>query len=54
MIAFITVFLGLITGIKPVELTVSGNVAEIEVRLDGEPVGLLHEEPSFTGACPQN
>ncbi len=45
MIAFITVFLGLITGIKPVELTVSGDVAEIEVRLDGELVGLLREEP---------
>ncbi len=45
MIAFITVFLGLITGIKPVELAVSGDVAEIEVRLDGELVGRLTEEP---------
>ncbi len=45
MIAFLSVFLGLITGVQPVELAVSGGVAEVEVRLDGELVGRLREEP---------
>ena len=45
MIAFITIFLGLVTGVKPVEFVVSGNVAEIEVRLDGQVAGWLREEP---------
>ena len=45
MIAFITIFLGLVTGVKPVEFAVSGDVAEIEVRLDGEVAGWLREEP---------
>ncbi len=45
MIAFISIFLGLITGIKPVEFAVSDDVAEIEVRLDGQVAGWLREEP---------
>ncbi len=45
MITFISIFLGLVTGVKPVELAVSGDVLEIEVRLDGEVVGWLREEP---------
>lgn len=45
MIEFITVFLGLVTGIKPVEFAVSDNVAEVELRLDGEVVGWLREAP---------
>ena len=45
MIAFLSVFLGLITGVQPVKFAVSGNVAEIEVRLDGETIGRLRGEP---------
>ncbi len=38
MIAFLSIFLGLVTGVTPVELAVSGTVAEIEVRFDGDHV----------------
>ncbi len=45
MIVFISIFLGLVTGVRPVELAVSGDIAEVEVRLDGEVVGWLRGEP---------
>ncbi len=45
MIAFISIFLGLVAGVQPVELAVSGPVAEVEIRLDGELVGRLNGEP---------
>ncbi len=45
MIAFITIFLGLVAGTKPVEFAVSGTVSEVEVLLDGELVGRLTGEP---------
>ncbi len=45
MIAFISIFFGLVVGVHPIELAVSGAVTEIEVRLDGEVVGVLREEP---------
>lgn len=45
MIAFVSLFLGLVTGTYAVELVVSGAVEEVEVRLDGETVGVLTGEP---------
>ncbi len=45
MIAFVTLFLGLVTGNQIVEVAVSGNVASVELRLDGELVGSLGAEP---------
>ncbi len=45
MITFLSIFLGLVTGIKPVEFVVSGDVTEVEVQLDGEVAGWLREEP---------
>ena len=44
-IAFVTLFLGLTLGTQPVELTVSGPVATIELVLDGTPVLRLHGPP---------
>ncbi len=44
--AFLTLFLGLITGIHPVELTVADpQVTRIELRLDGRTVGVLSGAP---------
>ncbi len=44
--AFLTLFLGLITGVHPVELTVAGpQVARIELLLDGRTVGVLTGSP---------
>ena len=45
MIAFISIFFGLVTGVTPVELAVSGDVREVELRLDGELVGVLRGAP---------
>ena len=44
--AFLTLFLGLITGVHPVELTVvDPDVARVELRLDGRLVGSLNGPP---------
>lgn len=45
MIAFLTLFLGLVTGDRPVELQVTGEVARVEVSLDGVLLATLREEP---------
>ena len=45
MIAFVSLFLGLITDTQTVELGVSGSVAAVEIRLDGETVGVLDQAP---------
>ncbi len=45
MIAFVTLFLGLVTGEQMVEVAVSGSVATVELRLDGELVGSLSAAP---------
>lgn len=45
MIEFITVILGLVTGLRPVELSVVGPVAEVEMRLDGETQAVLQGPP---------
>ncbi len=44
--AFLTLFLGLITGVHPVEMTVPDPlVARIELQLDGRTIGVLNGEP---------
>jgi len=45
MIAFATLFLGLVFGPKPVEVIVGPEVAAVEVYLDGESVGKTTGEP---------
>ena len=50
MIAFASLFLGLIVGPEPVELLAGDAVAMVEVRLDGELVGELRGEP-WTLVC---
>lgn len=45
MIAFATLFLGLILGPQEVELAVGSEVASVEVRLGGSTVGVLEGEP---------
>ena len=46
MIAFLTFFLGLVTGVQPVELTVTDpQIARVELRLDGRAVGVLRGSP---------
>jgi hypothetical protein len=45
MITFLSLFFGLITGPYPVELTVGGPVASVELLLDGRSVGRIQGPP---------
>ncbi len=45
IVAFITMFLGLMGGVRPVELAVAEPVAQVEILLDGASVGTLTQEP---------
>ena len=45
MIAFVTLLLGLISGVYPIEVTVSGPVAAVEFTLDGAPAGRIDDAP---------
>lgn len=45
MIAFVTLFLGLVAGAQVVELAVPADVAAVELRLDGETVATLDGPP---------
>lgn len=45
MIAFATIFLGLVLGVKDVELVVGDGVATVEVVLNGSSQGRVSEEP---------
>ena len=45
MIAFLTLFLGLIAGVHPVTVSVTGHVAAVEVELDGAPAGRTRSAP---------
>lgn len=45
MVTFVTLFLGLVTSVHPVEVAVSGPVAAVEIHLDGHRVGVLHDPP---------
>ncbi|MCP4654006.1 MAG: VWA domain-containing protein [bacterium] len=50
MVTFLSVFLGLVAGVQPVEIAVGGAVVAVELRLDGRSVGTLRGEP-WTLAC---
>ncbi len=45
MIEFVSLFLGLVTGVYPVEVSVADPVAAVEIFLDGRPAGTLEGEP---------
>lgn len=45
MVEFVTFFLGILVGVHPVELDVSGPVAVVEILLDGQRVDELHQGP---------
>lgn len=45
MIAFVTLLLGLISGIYPIEVAVGGSVTAVEITLDGAPAGRLAQPP---------
>lgn len=45
MIAFASLFLGLVFGPRPVEVVVGDGVAAVELRLDGQQVALVREAP---------
>lgn len=45
MIKILSVFLGLITGLQPVSVRVGGEVAVVEIQIDGRSVGMLRGEP---------
>lgn len=45
MLAFLTLFLGLVSGVRPVELSAGEAVAAVEIRLDGKAVGRLASAP---------
>ncbi len=45
MIAFASLFLGLIVGPEPIEILVGDEVAAVELRLDGRTVGELRGAP---------
>ena len=49
-VSFVTLLLGLITGVHPVTVAVSGPAAVVELKLDGKSVGSLHGEP-WTFRC---
>ncbi len=49
-ISFVTLLLGLVTGIHPVTVAVSGSAAAVELRLDGASVGSA-EGPPWTVRC---
>jgi hypothetical protein len=45
MLAFVSIFLGLVSGVRPVELAVGKDVAAVEIRLDGRTLARLRGEP---------
>jgi hypothetical protein len=45
MIAFATLFLGLVTGVVPLSLLVEGPVAEVRLQMDGKQVGTVQGPP---------
>ena len=45
MVQFLSFFLGLVVGIQPIELSVSGPVARVEVMLDGKKVAAVNGQP---------
>src|SRR5512141_1829748 len=45
VLTFLTLFLGLVSGVRRVELAAGDNVAAVEVRLDGEVLDRLTSPP---------
>lgn len=45
MVEFITLFIGLVTGLQTLEVSVTEDVAKVDLRLDGETVATLEKEP---------
>ena len=45
MVKILSVFLGLVTGLHPVAVRVGGDIAAVEIQVDGRSVGVLHGEP---------
>ena len=45
MIKFLSLYLGLLTGIQPVEVVVANDVERVEIRLDGEAAATVSEAP---------
>lgn len=45
MIKFLSLYLGLLTGVQPVQVVVGGEVAAVEIFLDGASVGSVTSEP---------
>lgn len=45
MIEFVTLFLGLVLGQQRIEVSVDDSVASVELRLDGETLGVIEGEP---------
>ena len=45
MVKILSVFLGLVTGLQPVAVRVGGDVATVEIQVDGRSVGVLRGEP---------
>jgi hypothetical protein len=43
VVTFLSLFLGLVTGVRPVELAVGKDIAAVEIRLDGKLLGVLKE-----------
>jgi hypothetical protein len=44
-LAFLTLFLGLVSGVQPVAVSVVGDVARLELILDGKPFSTLEQPP---------
>jgi hypothetical protein len=44
-VSFVSLFLSLTTGLHPVEVTVTGPVAAVEIRIDGETVAVMPRAP---------
>ena len=45
MIEFVTLYLGLVMGLQPVEVTVGAQVASVEVLLDSASIGIIQRAP---------
>jgi len=45
MVHFLSFLVGLVVGVHPIEVAVTGPVARVEIRLDGETVAQLKSEP---------
>jgi len=45
MVTILSAFLGFVIGVQPVELSVDGDVAAVELMLDGRGVATLRGEP---------